>query len=260
MVADQALHGIDSSTPNVARIYDYMLGGKDNFPVDRDAAQQILAAFPEAREGVRHNRAFMRRAVEYLAGQAGIRQFIDIGTGLPTQQNVHEVAKAAAPDAHVVYVDNDLVVCVHGRALLAEANQVAMVQADLREPEQILTDPATCELIDFTQPVAILLVAILHFIPDEDDPFGCVARLRDAVPPGSYLVISHLLDAEQRRPDTTQLREVYSRSSAGLVPRTHEQIMRFFEGFELIESDRLVSRDLLERFSGIGWGAVGRKR
>ncbi|HZD73599.1 MAG TPA: SAM-dependent methyltransferase [Actinomycetota bacterium] len=260
MVADPALEGIDSSTPNVARIYDYMLGGKDNFPVDRDAAQRILAAYPESREGVRQNRAFMRRAVEYLAGQAGIRQFLDIGTGLPTQQNVHEVAKAVAPDAHVVYVDNDPVVCTHGRALLAEANQVAMVEADLREPERILTDPATRELIDFTEPVAILLVAILHFIPDEDDPFDRVARLRDAVPPGSYLVISHLLDAEQRRSDTTKVRQVYSRTSAGLIPRTQEQIMRFFDGFELLESDLLVSRDLLERFSGIGWGAVGRKR
>jgi hypothetical protein len=258
-VADQARSAVDATVPNVARVYDYMLGGKDNFPVDRAAAEQILAAFPEAREGVRQNRAFLGRVVEYLAGQAGIRQFLDIGAGLPTQKNVHEVARAITPDAHVVYVDNDPVVCVHGRVLLAESDEVAMVEADLRQPDGILADPTTRELIDFDRPVALLLVAILHFIPDEDDPFGVVARLRDAMAPGSYLVISHMLDGEERRADTAQVRNVYSRASSGVHPRTREQIMRFFEGFELLDDDLLIPPELLERFSGLGWGAVARK-
>ncbi len=258
-MADQARGTIDATVPNVARVYDYMLGGKDNFPVDRAAAEQILAAFPEAREGVRQNRAFLGRVVEYLAGQAGIRQFLDIGAGLPTQKNVHEVARAITPDARVVYVDNDPVVCVHGRGLLEESDEVAMVEADLRQPDRILGDPTTRALIDFDQPVALLLVAILHFIPDEDDPFGVVARLRDAVAPGSYLVISHMLDSEERRADTDQVRTVYSRASAGVQPRTRDQIMRFFEGFELLDDDVLIPPELMERFSGLGWGAVARK-
>jgi hypothetical protein len=259
MVAEQVPSAVSASIPNVARVYDYMLGGKDNFPADREAAEQILVAFPEAREGVRQNRAFLRRVVEHLARDVGIRQFLDIGTGLPTQQNVHQVAHAVAPDARVVYVDNDPIVCVHGRVLLADTDTVAMVEADLRQPEQILTDPATLRQIDFSQPVALLLVAILHFISDEDDPFGAVARLRDALAPGSYLVISHMLDAEQRRDDADQLRRVYSRASTGVVPRTREQIMRFFEGFELIDDDKLIPPKLAERFSGLGWGAVARK-
>lgn len=258
-MADQARGTIDTTVPNVARVYDYMLGGKDNFSVDRAAANQILTAFPEAREGVRQNRAFLGRVVEYLAGQAGIRQFLDIGAGLPTQKNVHEVARAITPDARVVYVDNDPVVCVHGRVLLAESDEVAMVEADLRQPDGILTDPTTRALIDFDRPVALLLVAILHFISDEDDPFGVVARLRDAMAPGSYLVISHMLDAEERRADTDQVRNVYSRASAGVHPRTREQIMRFFEGFELLDEDVLIPPELVERFSGLGWGAVARK-
>jgi S-adenosyl methyltransferase len=259
MVAEQVPGTVDAGTPNVARVYDYMLGGKDNFPADRDAAEQILAAFPEAREGVRQNRAFLRRAVDYLAREAGVRQFLDVGTGLPTQQNVHPVAQAVAADARVVYVDNDPVVCVHGRVLLADNDAVAMVEADLRQPRQILTDPATVRLIDFSQPVALLMVAILHFIRDEEDPFAAVGQLRDALAPGSYLVISHMLDADQRRQDTDQVKRVYSRASAGVHPRTREQILRFFEGFELVDDDRLLPPELAERFSGLGWGAVGRK-
>jgi S-adenosyl methyltransferase len=259
MVAEQAPGTVSANIPNVARIYDYMLGGKDNFPADRDAAEQILVAFPEARDGVRENRAFLRNVVRYLAGEVGIRQFLDIGAGLPTQQNVHQVAQEAATDARVVYVDNDPVVCVHGRVLLADTDAVAMVEADLREPERILTDPATQRLIDFSQPVAVLLVAILHFIADADDPYAVVARLRDAMAPSSYLVIAHMLDAEQRRADADQLRQVYSRSSAGVIPRSLDEIMRFFDGLEMVDMDRFVAPELLVRFSGLGWGGVGRK-
>jgi hypothetical protein len=258
-VAEQFPSTIDANTPNVARVYDYMLGGKDNFPADREAAERILAAFPEAREGVRQNRAFLRRVVEYLVTDVGIRQFLDVGTGLPTQQNVHQVAQGAAADARVVYVDNDPVVCVHGRVLLADTDAVAMVEADLRQPEQILDDPATLRLIDFSQPVAVLLVAILHFIPDQEDPFAMVARLRAAMAPGSYLVVAHMLDAEARRADADQLKQVYARSTAGVVPRTQDEIMRFFDGLEMVDMDRFVSPEIREQFSGLGWGGVGRK-
>jgi hypothetical protein len=258
-VADQARSAVDASIPNVARVYDFMLGGKDNFPADRAAAEQLLAAFPEAREGVRQNRAFLRRVVAYLAGSAGIRQFLDIGTGLPTQKNVHEVARAVAPDARVVYVDNDPVVCVHGRSLLADADEVAMVEADLRRPEEILADPDTQRLIDFDQPVALLLVAVLHFIGDEDDPYAVVARLRDALAPGSYLAVVHMLDAEERHDDADKVRHVYSRSSTGVYPRSREQVMRFFGDFELLDNDLFISRELIQRFAGLGWGAVARK-
>jgi hypothetical protein len=249
--------GFDPNVPNVARIYDYVLGGKDNYAADREAAEQIIAAFPETPEGVRQNRLFLQRAVEYLAAQMEIRQFLDIGAGLPTRQNVHEVAHAFAPDAHVVYVDKDPVVCVHGRAILEGTAEVAMVEADLRDTTAILTDPTTRRLIDFSRPVALLLVAVLHFIGDE--AFDAVARLREALAPGSYLVISHMLDADERQEDGSTLKNVYSRASAGLNPRTQDEIMRFFEGFKLLDSEMFIPPGLLERFSGLGWGAVARK-
>jgi hypothetical protein len=258
-VTDQLPDAIDTKSPNVARIYDYMLGGKDNFPADREAAEQILAAFPESREGVRENRAFLRRAVEYLTGQVGIRQFLDIGTGLPTQQNVHEVAQGIAPDARVVYVDNDRVVCAHGRALLAGNPNVSMVQGDLRRPEEILTERHTRALLDFTEPAAVLIVATLHFIPDHEDPFGAVDRLRDALAPGSFLIISHLLDAEHRRSDAAQVKNVYARSNSGVTPRSLDDIMRFFGDFEMLDHSLFARPELVERFSGIGWSGVGRK-
>jgi S-adenosyl methyltransferase len=259
-VVQQVPQAIDVNTPNVARIYDYMLGGKDNFAADRAAAEQILSAYPESREGVQHNRAFLGKAVEYLVEKAAIRQFVDIGTGLPTQQNVHQVAQSLAPDARIVYVDNDPMVCVHGRALLAGVDGVAMVDADLREPDAILGAPELSRLVDLDQPVAVLLVATLHFVRDSDDPFGAVERIRSALAPGSHLVISHLLDTEQRRTDTGQVRQVYEKSSsAGLRPRTEEEILRFFGEFELIDTDLFVPADLREKFAGIGWAGVGRK-
>ena len=162
---------VDASVPNVARIYDYLLGGKDNFAADRDAAAELLALLPDAQAACHHNRAFLRRAVRFLAGQAGIRQFIDIGTGLPTQGNVHDIARAIAPDARVAYVDYDPVVVSHAQALLATTPTVAVINGDLRNPDKILTHPGLRELIDFSQPVAILLTAILHFIADEEHPY-----------------------------------------------------------------------------------------
>ncbi len=181
--------GIDTGKANTARVYDYWLGGSNNFIADQDAARAMLAVDPTLRAAVRANRAFLGRAVRYLAGQAGIRQFLDIGSGIPTERNVHEVAQEIAPDARVVYVDSDEIAVAHSRLLLQDNPAATIIQADLREPEKILADPATQLLLDFSQPVALLLVAVLHFIPDEEDPWRIVARLRDALAPGSYLVL-----------------------------------------------------------------------
>jgi hypothetical protein len=187
---DTVPSGVDVSVPNVARIYDYLLGGKDNFAADREAAGLALRAVPQMRSLALENRRFMIRAVRFCA-RAGIRQFIDIGAGLPTQDNVHQVAQRADPGAHVVYADNDAVVVSHGRALLAEDRRTAVIQGDLLQPEEILDHPDLRALIDLDQPVALLLVALLHFIPVESGPDESVARLRDALPPGSYLIVSH---------------------------------------------------------------------
>jgi hypothetical protein len=184
---------IDTSKPHSARMYDYYLGGKDHFAADREAADKVLAAFPSVRTASRENRAFLGRAVRYLAGQAGIRQFLDIGTGLPSAGNVHEIAQSVAPSSRVVYADNDPLVLTHAQALLTSGpeGRTAYIHADLRQPDKILSHPATRDVLDFTQPVALMLLAILHLIPDEDKPAEIVATLLDALPPGSYLVASH---------------------------------------------------------------------
>jgi hypothetical protein len=227
--------GIDTTTANPARVYDALLGGKDHYPVDRGAADAILAAAPQARQGARENRAFLQRAVRYLAAEAGIDQFLDIGTGLPTQGNVHEVARQVAPDARVVYVDHDPVVHAHANALLANNSPTTLaVLADLREPEAILADSQVRRLLDFTRPVAVLLVAVLHFIRDAEDPAGIVARLRDAMAPGSHLVISHAT-GDFHPQAGAKVTEVYRQASAPLVLRSRSQIGRFFRGFDLVE-------------------------
>jgi S-adenosyl methyltransferase len=185
---------IDTSRPHPARTYDYFLGGKDNFAADREVAEKVIAGWPAIRVGVRENRQFLARAVSYLAGEAGIRQFLDIGTGLPTANNTHEVAQAVAPSARVVYVDNDPLVLAHARALLTSSpeGRTAYVHADLRDPAAILSDPVIRDVLDFSQPVALMLIAILHMIPDEEKPAEIVATLLDALSPGSYIVASHI--------------------------------------------------------------------
>jgi hypothetical protein len=226
--------GVDVTTPNVARMYDYALGGKDNFAVDRAAAEQMFAAAPEVgRRPMLENRSFLNRSVRFLA-EAGIRQFLDVGAGLPTQGNVHEIAQAAAPDARVVYVDYDPVVVAHGRALLANNDTVTVVQADARRPDEILDHPDVRELIDFDAPVAVLLVAILHFVTDADDPIAIVTRLRDALAPGSYLVISHVTE-ESHGGAIAKGKEVYKGATAAVAPRTRADILRLFEGFDFVE-------------------------
>lgn len=234
-MADQTAtppNGVDVSRPSVARMYDYYLGGKDNYPVDRAAADQMMSTVPESVQMVRSNRAFLVRAVQHLAAEAGIRQFLDIGSGLPTQYNVHEVAQAAAPDSRVVYVDHDPLAVAHGQSLLATNQNIAYIHGDLLQPDQVLDHPNVRRLIDFDQPVAILIVAILHFIGDHSDPAGIVRRLRDRMAPGSYLVISHIVDD----PRPHAIGKILTAAGAPpWFPRTREQIQAFFDGFDLIE-------------------------
>ena len=223
--------GIDTSKANIARVYDYWLGGSHNFRADQDAARTLIAVEPNTRAIIRANRAFLGRAVRFLAGQAGIRQFLDIGSGIPTQGNVHEVAQQADPGARVAYVDIDPVVVAHSKALLAGNENAAVIEADLREPAAILDHAVTRRLIDPAQPTGLLLVSILHFIADAEDPGTLVATLRDALAPGSYLVISH--GTNEDRPGVADaVEKVYNRSVAiDLHLRSQQEILRFFDGF-----------------------------
>ncbi|GAA4634357.1 SAM-dependent methyltransferase [Actinoallomurus vinaceus] len=230
---DWAPKSVDLRTPNAARMYDYYLGGKDNLAPDRTAAEAVLEIAPQIRIAAQQNRAFLGRAVRHLA-EAGIRQFLDVGTGLPTQNNVHEVAHRVAPESQVVYVDNDPVVLAHGRAILAGSKNVHIVQADLRRPDEILDDPEVRERLDFDRPIAILLVAIVHFLQEADDPAAVVARFRDALPSGGYLVLSHVCG--DALPDAVApVTEIYRRSSTPIITRSTERIRGFFGDLELVE-------------------------
>jgi hypothetical protein len=193
MMSDRTA-GIDSAKPHSARMYDYFLGGKNHFAADREAAAEVLRNSPSVRVAARENRAFLGRAVRYLAAEAGIRQFLDIGTGLPTANNVHQVAQSVAPTSRVVYTDYDPLVLAHARALLTSSREgrTAYIQADLRDPAAIVADPTTREVLDFGQPIGLVLVAILHFIQDADQPGPIIATLLDALPSGSYVIASHL--------------------------------------------------------------------
>lgn len=230
-----AFTGIDTGTPNVARIYDYLLGGKDNFAADRMAADQLVEVIPDAAGIARDNRSFLGRAVRYLAAEAGIRQFLDLGSGLPTQANVHELAQGVAADARVVYVDNDQVVASHGRAVLAFGDQVAMVLGDLIDPASILADPEVTGLLDFSQPVAVLCTSTLHFIEDEARPHQIIAAYRDRLAPGSYLVITHGTREGDPGGQDDKAAGVYRQASSQLHTRPLPDVARFFNGFELVE-------------------------
>jgi S-adenosyl methyltransferase len=233
MAEDRALPRIDTSRAHPARIYDSWLGGKDNFAADREAAELALLAYPELAEAIRSNRAFLGRAVRFLVG-AGIRQFLDIGTGLPAGDNTHEVAQREAPDSRIVYVDNDPIVLRHAQALLTSTPQGACdyLQADLRDPEKILAEAA--RTLDLGRPVALMLLAVLQFALDSDDPYSLVARLVAALPPGSYLVISHPTD--DFNPNRGESMRVYNeRSVEQAVVRDKEAVARFFDGVDLLE-------------------------
>jgi hypothetical protein len=226
----------DPAVPSSARIYDYWLGGKDNYAVDREAAEQAIAANPGIVADVRANRAFLARAVTFLAAECGIRQFLDIGTGLPTASNTHQVAQAAAPSSRIVYVDNDPVVLAHARALLTSApdGATAYLDNDLRDVGQILHGAAAT--LDLSQPIAVLLLIVLHLIPDADDPCGIIARLMGGVAPGSYLVISHPASDIRAAAMAEMTRRVNARlASARGTMRSRAEIASFFDGMTLLE-------------------------
>ncbi|GGU06340.1 hypothetical protein GCM10010177_77090 [Actinomadura citrea] len=219
--------------PNIARMYDYYLGGKDHYEADRLRAEEAKSADPTLITLIKENRAFMGRAVRYMAEQ-GIDQFLDIGTGLPTQQNVHQIAQSVNPAARVAYADYDGQVVAHGRAILADSPGTRMVQADIRRPREILEHPEITRLLDFGKPVALLTIATLHFIPDEDDPPGVMADLREALAPGSHMAITHA--SADGVPDiVAKVVEVYKRTNAPGTPRTLDQVTGLFGDFELVD-------------------------
>ncbi len=259
--------GFDARVAHPARVYDYWLGGKDNFEADRIAGEATIAAYPAIRASARANRAFLARGVRFLAAEAGIRQFLDIGTGLPTADNTHEVAQSVAPDSRIVYVDNDPLVLSHARALLTSSPEgvTAYLDADLRDTDRILEQAA--DTLDFSQPVAIMLLAILHYIPDLDEAQRIVARLVSAVPSGSYLAISHA--ASDISPE--EMAEMFRRMNEFLpedsqhVGRPREVVAQFFEGLDLIEpgvvkvTEWRPQSELEAKSPTSLWGGVGRK-
>ena len=224
---------------NPARVYDLLLGGSHHFASDRAFAAKVRAAWPEAAQTMKANRAFLGRAVRYLAAEAGIWQFLDIGSGLPTMGNVHELAQQAAPGARVVYVDNDPVAVQHSRVVLADTGNAVAIQADLHDPEEIL---AHADLLDLTRPVGLLLAAVLHFLPDEQNPAVPVAWLRDQLPVGSYLVISHAT-GDRQGAEVASAGEIYTRAMPSFQLRTHAEILRFFGDFELVDPGLVLISD-----------------
>ncbi|WP_240742181.1 SAM-dependent methyltransferase [Micromonospora zingiberis] len=222
--------------PHSARVYDWWLGGKDNFAVDRAMGQALIQAIPTLKTMAAENRAFVHRVARYLVAEAGVRQFLDIGTGIPTQPNLHEVAQELAPEARVVYVDNDPIVLAHARALMVSTEQgrSEYIHADLRAPETILRDARLVDTLDLSQPVALTLIAVLMLLRDQDDPIGKVRALMDALPSGSYLAITH--PTQDFNP--VQMQAAVAAATQGnmtLVPRTRAEVEEFFAGWELVE-------------------------
>ena len=263
--SDREIPKINTSVPHPARVYDYFLGGKDNFEADRVAAEAANNAFPRTAESARAARAFLRRVVRFLAAEAGIRQFLDIGTGLPSGESVHQVAQSTAPEARIVYVDNDPIVLLHAQALLTSSPEgaVAYLDADLRDPEKILGEAA--KTLDFGQPMAVLLLGILHNIGDQHDPYGIVRRLVQAMPGGSYLAICHL--TAEIYPELAEWAQALNERQldAPVVLRDHAQVTSFFEGLELLEPgvvqlSKWRPRSEVESAAAAAlWGGVARK-
>jgi hypothetical protein len=232
---EQPKVNVDTGVAHIARVYNFWLGGKDNFAADREAAELVISSYPTILASVRAQREFLGRAVNYLVGEAGIRQFLDVGTGLPTASNTHEVAQQVAPESRIVYVDNDPIVLAHARALLAgdPEGATAYLDADLRNTFEILAEAAST--LDFSQPIAVMLIGVLHCVPDGDDPAGLVRRLFDALPAGSYLVIAHPasdIHASQVGTATNRLNQVMADP---VTMRSHAQVARFFDGLDLVE-------------------------
>jgi O-methyltransferase involved in polyketide biosynthesis len=226
---------LNTKVAHPARLYDYWLGGKDNFAVDRELADKIVAAQPGSLQSIRANREFLKRAVRYAAA-AGIRQFIDIGSGLPTVENTHEIAQQCLPDPRVVYADIDPIVIVHGRALLADAGTTAAVQGDVRRPEMIFGHPDVRQMIDFDQPVAVLLLGVLHYVAEEEDPYGVMSRIRDSIAPGSQVILSHLTGDDDPQTMEGSI-NIVKRAPVSVVslPRTYAQVERLFEKLEVLD-------------------------
>jgi len=222
---------IDVSTPSIARVYDAILGGKDNFAADRAVAELALQAFPDGGQAAHINRALLGRAVRYMA-RGGVDQFLDLGSGLPTVQNTHQIARAENPAARVVYVDNDPIVLAHGRALLAENSNTIVVTADLREPEQVLTVPEIARFLDLSRPVGLILNAVIHHVLDEEDPYGILDRYKQLLPSGSYLLLTHFSSSS---PEARALEQVLLRTLGRGQLRSREQITRFFDGLDIVE-------------------------
>jgi hypothetical protein len=239
MGADDSLEatalGFDTSVAHPARIWDFFLGGKDNFAADRVAAEGVLEVMPAMELVARAARAFLAAAVHYLSTDGGISQFLDIGTGLPTANNTHEVAQRANEQARIVYVDNDPIVLAHARALLTSGpdGETAYIDADIRDPERILGEAA--RTLDFSQPVAVMLLAVLHFVPDQDDPWKITARLMDALPAGSFLALSHAASDIQSSRVEAGAERYNQRSAVPITPRARAQVTRFFDGMQIIE-------------------------
>jgi S-adenosyl methyltransferase len=226
--------GVDADVPSPARMYDYMLGGTYNLQVDRDATERFRAQWPDLKDAAFANRGFHGRAARWIAAQQGIRQFIDIGSGLPTQQNTHETVRQVAPDARVVYVDLDPMVQVYARELLTEDGQTAVIQADLRDPAAVLSNPRLLGLIDLSKPVGLLMTAVMQFVADESDPWGLVRDYVRATAPGSYLALSHITGDKMPAHSVQTGVAVYTRASQSAHPRTRAEIQRFFDGLELV--------------------------
>jgi hypothetical protein len=231
--SDWVPHDVDVTVPSAARVYDFLLGGAHNFPCDRAAAESVLAVHPSGRRLACANRAFMNRAVRFLIDQ-GITQFLDVGSGIPTVGNVHEIAQAIDPESRVVYVDYDAVAVAHSRMLLRDNPRTAIVDADMYWPETVLNAPELRDLLDLTKPVGLLMVAVLHFVPDENKPADVVARYRAALPPGSYVALSHLTtDGAAER--SAAIAEAMRTSRDPIYFRTFEQVKTLFAGLELVE-------------------------
>jgi hypothetical protein len=259
---------IDLGRPSIARVYDYWLGGAHNFAVDRAVGDKVLADVPVLKSVILNHRAFLRRAVRFMLSQ-GIRQFLDLGSGIPTVGNVHEIAQATDPAARVVYVDIDAVAVAHSRAILTGNELVSVLQTDVRDAKQVLKSPEVQDLLDFDEPIGVLMVALLHFVPDSDDPHGMVGDYREALPPGSLLAISHAgYEEGEWNPAWDEAKQTYNRGVSEMNYRKKREVEALFDGFELVEPGvaRLPlwqpeSPDDLDENSAhfLGFGGVGRK-
>ncbi|HVV23128.1 MAG TPA: SAM-dependent methyltransferase [Pseudonocardiaceae bacterium] len=253
---------VDLSKPNAARVYDYILGGANNFEVDREFAKQIMAMLPDAQALAQENRGFLRRTVTRLALD-GVRQFIDLGSGIPTVGNTHEAVQRIDPAARVVYVDNEPVAVAHSELILQDNPTAGILRADIRDADAVLKSDLTRELVDFDQPVAILAFAVLHFMPDDQDPYGLVATYRNATAAGSYLAVSHATG--DGRPEVDGVIAEYRRASTPVTVRDKAAVTRFFDGYDLLDPGVVFARDWQPEIEldydalSLAYGGVGRK-